>query len=87
MDRMCREWEVHGLPLRLAEEYLQELGGQLVSEGRVEGPGWVVQIHKIEDFKLGSIRLGNLRLNLEADSEVMEAFLHALEQKLRRGGG
>ncbi len=78
---------MHGLPLRLLQEYLLELGGQLVSEGRVEGPGWVVQFRKIEDFKLGSIRLGNLRLDLAADPEVMEIFLPALEKKLRRGGG
>jgi hypothetical protein len=85
--RLQREWEVHGLPLRLVEEYLQELGGHLTPDGRVEGPGWTIQIRKIEDFRLGSIRLGNLRLVLEADPKVMETFLPALEKKLRRGGG
>jgi hypothetical protein len=85
--RLQREWEVHGLPLRLVQEYLQELGGQLVSEGLVEGPGWTVRVQKIEDFRLGSIRLGNLRLVLEADPDLMETFLPTLEKKLRRGGG
>lgn len=87
MARLQREWEVHGLPLRLVLEYLQELGGRLVSEDRVEGLGWTIQVQKIEDFRLGSIRLGNLRLVLEADPDVMETFLPALERKLRRGGG
>ncbi len=84
---MQRQWEVHGLPQRLVQEYLQELGGHLVAGGRVEGPGWTIQIEKIDDFQLGSIRLGNLRLLLEAEPEVMETFLPALERKLRRGGG
>ena len=87
MERVQREWEVHGLPLRLVQEYLQELGGEINAEGQVTGPGWVVKLEKIEDFQLGSIRLGNLRLHLEANAEVMETFLPTLEKKLRRGGG
>ena len=87
MARLQCEWDVHGLPLQLVQEYLQELGGELVSEGRVEGPGWAVQFRKTEDFKLGSIRLGNTHLSVEADPEVMETFLPTLEKKLRRGGG
>jgi hypothetical protein len=87
MARLQREWEVHGVPQRLVQEYLQELGGEITSEGQVAGAGWVVRLQKIADFQLGSIRLGNLRLVLEADPEVMETFLPALEKKLRRGGG
>lgn len=87
MARLQREWDVHAVPLRLVQEYLQELGGQITGEERVEGPGWAVQIRKTEDFRLGSIRLGNLRLLLEAEAEVMETFLPALEKKLMRGGG
>ncbi len=87
MARLQREWEVHGVPLRLVQEYLQELGGEVSTEGFVTGPGWAVRLQKIADFQLGSIRLGNLRLVLEADPEVMETFLPALEKKLRRGGG
>jgi hypothetical protein len=87
MERVRREWELHGLPLRLVMEYLQELGGQISAEGRASGPGWTASVQKIEDFQLGSIRLGRLRLLLEAEPQLMETFLPALENKLRRGGG
>jgi hypothetical protein len=87
MERVSREWDVHGMPLRLVQEYLQELGGQITAEDQVAGPGWVVRVRKIEDFQLGSIRLGQLHLKLEADAPVMETFLPALERKLQRGGG
>jgi hypothetical protein len=30
-----REWEVHAVPLRLVQEYLQELGGHLTSKSHM----------------------------------------------------
>jgi hypothetical protein len=87
MEWIRREWDVHALPMRLVKEYLQELGGQIIAEDQVTGPGWVVKLQKVEDFQLGSIRLGCLHLELEADPETMATFLPALERKLQRGGG
>jgi hypothetical protein len=78
---------VHAIPFWLMTEYLIELGGQAVGEGRVIGDGWDAEFARIEDFKIGSIKIGRLSLKIEGDSAAMETLLPQLELKLLRGGG
>jgi hypothetical protein len=80
-------WDVNCVPEWLMQEYLVELGGQVSGQGQVTGPGWQAAFHKIEDFKLGSIKVGRVRLQISGDDSAMEAILPRLEQKLMRGGG
>lgn len=80
-------WDVNGVPEWLMQEYLVELGGQVSRQGQVTGPGWQADYHRIEDFKLGSIRVGRVRLQISGEEAVMESIIPRLEQKLMRGGG
>jgi hypothetical protein len=76
-----------GIPLWLIVEYLQELGGEAGPSNEVTGPGWCVQLEQVEDFTIGSIRVGQVRVVLEAEPDVYESLLPRLNKKLIRAGG
>lgn len=79
--------QVRGIPLWLLREYLQELGGKPLPGGGVEGEGWSACLVQVEDFTIGSIRVGQVRLELEATSEAWDRIRSGLENKLMRAGG
>ena len=79
--------EVNGIPLWLMKEYLIELGGEAAGDNQVAGDGWVAVFARIEDFKIGSISVGRLRLQIEGDTDALQSLLPQLELKLLRGGG
>lgn len=96
------EREVRAIPLWLLGEYLQELGGKIqrfsesanqrMSESAreevwVAGPGWQAVLRQMEDFQVGSLRIGQVRLEIEAEETAFEALRPALEKKLLRAGG
>jgi hypothetical protein len=77
---------LRAMPPRILQYYLQDLGGILVSEEEVEGPGWKAHMQRLEDFQLGSLRVGQLNFVLEGDAAVIEALLPRLDLKLLRAG-
>lgn len=79
--------EVNGIPLWLMREYLEELGGKAKGDHEVAAADWDARIYKVEDFKLGSISIGRVRLELTGEDSVIETLLPRLELKLLRGGG
>ena len=80
-------WDVKSVPAWLIQDYLVELGGQIEGEGRVSGPGWRANYYRIDDFKVGSISVGCVRLELSGDEHALEDMMPRLELKLMRGGG
>ena len=80
------EWELRSIPLWLLQEYLKDLGGEVVGAGQVRGRGWKASMEKLEDFQLGSIRVGQLRVELEGETQAIKELLPALEKKLMRAG-
>jgi hypothetical protein len=76
-----------GVPLWLIEEYLMELGGQLSETHQVFGQGWQVSLFQIEDYTIGSLRVGQVKLVLEAEEDVFEHLLAGINKKLIRAGG
>lgn len=79
--------EVHAVPTWLMKDYLIELGGIPDGEEQVTGEGWKAVFRRIEDFRLGSITVGRVRLQIEGEPEIVENLLPRLELKLLRGGG
>ena len=61
--------EMRGIPFFLLREYLEELGGKAVSENLVEGPGWSVRLTRMEPFRLGSISVGQTRLQIDIEED------------------
>jgi len=79
--------EICGIPLWLMQEYLLEMDGTLVEEGMVEGDGWKVQLTKIEDYQIGSLRVGQIRVDMSGDPEGFARLKVMIEPKLLRAGG
>ena len=79
--------DVHGVPLWLLQEYLIELGGEVRGNQHVEGDGWKADFYKIEDYKIGSIVIGRVHLELSGEDDKLDELMPKLEIKLMRGGG
>jgi hypothetical protein len=79
--------ELRGIPLWLLQQYLEGVGGQSQAEGQVSGPGWQARLTQVEDFVLGSLRVGQVRVVVDGDSESVAAVWQALQPKLMRAGG
>ena len=78
---------LRSLPLWLLQEYLVELGGKLQEDGSVRGNGWKAQISQLDDFQIGSLKVGQVHLEVKAASDVVDDLMPALEKKLLRAGG
>jgi len=84
---MINTVQEYGIPLWLLREYLEELGGEADGETRVIGDGWTATLSKSEPFKLGSLRISRVRLELEGDPDAIARLKPRLEMKTIRGGG
>ena len=78
--------EIRGIPLWLLREYLVELGGSADGD-RVVGDGWDASIMQLADYQIGSLRVGQVRLAIDGDDDVLSYLKQRLELKLLRGGG
>lgn len=79
--------ELRGVPLWLLKAYLIEIGGAELEPDLVQGRGWKIQLVQLADFQVGAIRVGQVLLELEAESEIYPALNEALDKKLLRAGG
>ncbi len=78
--------QVRGIPLWLLREYLEELGGQVDGNGRVIGDGWIATLTPMEPFQLGSLRVGQLELQLEGSQLALDELQPRLDKKTMRAG-
>lgn len=81
------EREVRGIPLWLLREYLVAEGGKVDEEGRIAGPGWVARLTQLEDYQIGSLRVGQVRVEIDGEAGAMAELEQVMEKKLIRGGG
>ena len=79
--------EIRGLPIWLLREYLEGAGGEATGDERVSGQGWTARLTQIEDYRIGSLSVGQVRLEIEADEQALADLLARLEPKLLRAGG
>jgi hypothetical protein len=77
---------LRAMPPRILQYYLEDLGGSVINDEEVEGPGWKARMQRMEDFRLGSLTVGQLNFVLEGDASVIEALLPRLDLKLLRAG-
>ena len=78
---------VVSVPLWLLRAYLEDLGGQPDGDARVVGKGWEARLTQAEDYRIGSLRVGRVRLELLGKADALAQLLPPLELKLLRGGG
>lgn len=79
--------EMRGIPFFLLKEYLEEMGGQEVEENLIKGQGWTVRLEKMEPFRLFSLSVGQTRLTVEMEDDVVDDFTERFRKKTLRAGG
>jgi len=79
--------EVRAIPQWLLRDYLVDLGGEAVDAATVRGDGWVARIVELPDHVVGSLRVGRLRIDVEAAQTVLDELAPVLDLKLVRAGG
>ncbi|MCD2204124.1 hypothetical protein [Halobacterium sp. KA-6] len=88
---MKREKEFRGISVRLARNYLENLGGTIVDDDTVEGDGWRAEL-SAEKVAIGpSLELTEVTVAFAADEEFGEEALEELvedfSRKAMRAGG
>lgn len=78
--------QIRGIPLWLLREYLEELGGTAVSETEVRGEGWTITLAKMEPFTIGSLRVGQVMMEIHGEDEAIALLNPQLEKKTMRAG-
>jgi molybdopterin synthase sulfur carrier subunit len=82
-----RTRDVRGIPLWLLREYLVESGGRASGPDSVAGEGWTARLTQIEDYRIGHLSVGEVRMELEGDAGTLDALEARLAPRLLRGGG
>lgn len=78
--------EMRGIPFFLLREYLEEMGGGAAGEDLVQGPGWSVRLVRMEPFRLGSLSVGQTRLEIEIEDHLVDDFMERFGKKTFRAG-
>ena len=100
MSEHTHERVLRGIPRWLLRGYLEELGGQIVDadgadpatdptpeEELLVADGWQARLTQIEDFRIGSLSSGQVRLVVTGDPDEVRGMLSRLAPRLFRGGG
>ena len=85
MQKIVRE--MRGIPFFLLKDYLVDMGGEIIDDTHVEGPGWNVTLTKMEPFRLGSLSVGQTLLEINIQDEYVEEFIETFNLKTWRAGG
>lgn len=87
------ERTLRGIPRWTLSEYLQELGGQpdpaesTDDEDVLVGEGWRARLIEAEDYQVGALRVGQVRLEVTGDPDEVRGMLSRLAPRLGRGAG
>jgi hypothetical protein len=84
MQKIIRE--MRGIPFFLLREYLEEMGGTALSDDQVQGPGWSVKLSRMEPFRLGSLSVGQTRLEMDIEDHLLDDFMERFGKKTLRAG-
>lgn len=81
------EQAITGLPGWRLQEYLLELGAAVTVDGWLRGAGWRARLTPLDDYVIGALRVGRVRLELRGEPQAVAAVRRALAPKLLRAGG
>ena len=84
MQKIIRE--MRGIPFFLLKEYLEEMGGTAVSDDQIQAAGWSVKLTKMEPFRLGSLSVGQTRLEINIEEHLVDDFMEVFGKKTLRAG-
>ena len=78
--------EIHAIPLWLLRDYLSEIGGTIESENQVIGQGWTAVLTKLEPKKVGSLRVGQVKIEFAGQAEAIAQLQTQFHKKTMRAG-
>jgi len=78
--------EIHSIPLWLLRDYLTEVGGKADGENRVVGDGWTAVLIKQEPHKVGSLRVGRVKIEFEGQPDALAHMQTEFQKKTMRAG-
>ncbi len=78
--------EIHGIPLWLLREYLEELGGTAVSDTKITGAGWEVNLTKLPPREVGSLRVGQVEVAFSGEEAPLNHLKAQFQKKTMRAG-
>ncbi len=76
-----------GIPLWLLREYVESVGGQPGPDGGLIGEDWQARLTQVDDYQIGSVCVGRVRLELTGTPAAVDRTRRALEPKFLRAGG
>jgi hypothetical protein len=78
--------EIRGIPFFLLQEYLQEMGGTPIGANTIQGPDWIVHLIRMEPFRLGSLEVGQTKLEIQIEDDKVDEFMERFSKKTLRAG-
>ncbi len=78
---------ITGIPLWVMEDYLRRVGAMPSGDEWLHPEGWKARLEQAEDYQIGSLRVGRIRLTLYGSEQALEQAQQALAPYLLRGGG
>ncbi|MCC7369150.1 MAG: hypothetical protein IT306_12045 [Chloroflexi bacterium] len=96
MSDAVHERVLRGMPRWLLCGYLEDLGGTTRERGDgaagadediVDGDGWQATLTQLEDYRIGGLSSGQVRLRVTGDPDEVRGMLSRLAPRLFRGGG
>jgi len=63
------------------------MGGELVEDDLVEGTGWKVQLSRMDPYQIGSLVIGQTKLEIQIEDDRVDDFFEQLNKKTLRAGG
>lgn len=84
---VTREKSFRGISVRLARNYLENLGGEAVADDRVEGDDWAASLSAEKAGVGPSLTLTEVTVVFEGNPESLETLIPDFSQKAMRAGG
>ena len=93
---VAHERVLRGIPRWLLSQYLEDLGGKVVETGSDDGPvgeedvvagdGWQARLTQMDDYRIGALSSGQVRLTVTGDPDEVRGMLSRLAPRLFRSG-
>jgi hypothetical protein len=94
MTEVSHQRVLRGIPRWLLREYLEDLGARVASGDGADAEhdllvaeSWQARLSQLDDYRIGSLRSGQVEMVVTGEPEVVRSVLVALEPRLFRGGG
>jgi len=94
MTAVSHQRVLRGIPRWLLRGYLEDLGARVATDDAADADhdllvaeSWQARLSQLEDYRIGSLRSGQVEMVVTGEPDVVRSVMAALEPRLFRGGG